>query len=104
MAQITSSMLNDIEQAAERGARYPLTANETKQLVFLARSAIAAQAGEPAGAQAGGEWVEEAMRLALKWADDRSSDDPASPVVDSLNALRAHLTTVAAIPEAKEKP
>jgi len=65
--------------------------------------------GEPAGAQAGwaAEWMETAIDLAVKWADARSSDEPTSEVVAAFEAMRLHLlsalTTMAAIPEAKEK-
>jgi len=58
--------------------------------------------GEPAGAQAGAELVEEAMRLATKMMRDSWATGNDAAWQPGYQALRAHLTTMAAIPEAKE--
>lgn len=70
--------------------------------------------GEPAGAQAGAKWVEEAMLLAWKaaqyyqeyWNPENARKPEYADCwvkCEPYKALRAHLTTMAAIPEAKEK-
>lgn len=96
MASESKRIADRLEDESTRSTSLFMSAAETiRQLLKF----LPAQAGEPAGAQAGAEWVDKAIRLAVQAnADAGDRLFKGNPYAE----LRAHLTTLAAIPEAKE--